>query len=265
MKKPVLSILSIFTLLIAANFTQAFQYPSETGFSETPVIELDELRSSEDSILILDVRSKPEFDTAHIKEAVHCKISDRSFLKTAQDLLASSGKSEVVTYCNGPSCLKAPASANKLIAAGIKARALYDGVPGWADTYPERTVLRGKPISADNQLIPKADFKAKCLAFEDFKTKAAEPNAMVIDIRDNIQASGKLPLGETKVLTIPLDKFIPNFVASKKNQDKTLLIFDQVGKQVQALEYDLKENGYTNYFFLSKGATKTLGKQTYKK
>ena len=102
-----------------------------------------------------------------------CKVSSRSFLKTAQELLANSGKTQVVTYCNGPSCLKAPASAKKLIAAGINARSLYAGVPEWADTHPELTILRGKPISADNQLIPKAEFKKKCLAFDDFKVKAA--------------------------------------------------------------------------------------------
>ena len=41
-------------------------------------------------------------------------------------------------------------------------------------------------------------------------------------------------------------------------------IFDQVGKQVQALEYDLREAGYKNYWFLKKGATSVLGKQVYR-
>ena len=36
-------------------------------------------------------------------------------------------------------------------------------------------------------------------------------------------------------------------------KDKTLLITDAVGKQVQWLQYYLDEGGYQNYFFLHKG------------
>lgn len=54
---------------------------------------------------------------------------------------------------------------------------------------------------------------------------------------------------------IPLEVFIPSFVAKKANQDMTLLIFDQVGKQVKWLQYYLEEYGYENYHFLEGGAT----------
>ena len=60
------------------------------------------------------------------------------------------------------------------------------------------------------------------------------------------------------------DKLIPNFVKAKANQDKKLLIFDQVGKQVIWLEYYLIENGYKDYVFLKGGATSVLGSQNYK-
>ncbi len=126
--------------------------------------------------------------------------------------------------------------------------------------------MRGKAISADNKLIRRSEFQKKCLFFEEFKRKIDEtPNALVIDVRDHIQKSGKLPGLPAKVLSSPLDNFIPNFVRKKLNQDKTLFIFDQVGKQIQSLQYDMNENGYTDYWFLSKGATKVLGKQQYKK
>ena len=61
-----------------------------------------------------------------------------------------------------------------------------------------------------------------------------------------------------------MDKFIPNFVQKKVNQDKHLFIFDQVGKQVRWLEYYLVENGYQNYTFLKGGATSVLKVQKYK-
>ena len=71
--------------------------------------------------------------------------------------------------------------------------------------------------------------------------------------------------GLKKVKKIPLEKFIPNFVEKKVHRDKSLLIFDQVGKQVRWLEYYLVANGYKNYKFLAGGATSVLQDQEYKK
>ena len=45
---------------------------------------------------------------------------------------------------------------------------------------------------------------------------------------------------------------------------KSVLIFDQVGKQVRWLEYYLVANGYKQYAFLSGGATSVLQEQEYK-
>ena len=42
---------------------------------------------------------------------------------------------------------------------------------------------------------------------------------------------------------IPLDVFIPNFVAKGEGKDKTILIYDQVGKQVRWLMYYLEDQG----------------------
>ena len=61
-----------------------------------------------------------------------------------------------------------------------------------------------------------------------------------------------------------LMKNLPNFVEKKVKRDKTLLIFDQVGKQVRWLEYYLVANGYKNYYFLAGGATSVLKAQKYK-
>ena len=57
---------------------------------------------------------------------------------------------------------------------------------------------------------------------------------------------------------------MPNFVSKKSSPDETLLLFDQVGKQIKWLQYYLEEYGYTNYMFLDGGATKVLKTQDYK-
>ncbi|MFH1020490.1 MAG: rhodanese-like domain-containing protein, partial [Pseudomonadota bacterium] len=141
----------------------------------------------------------------------------------------------------------------------------YDaGIPAWSEKYPKETLLLGNPITdPKKQLISKAAFAGKTMSFEEFKKAAADPNSMVIDVRDHVQRSKPLP-GLEKAPVIPLDNFIPNFVKKKINQDKKLLIFDQVGKQVNWLEYYLVEYGYKNYAFLKDGATGVLGSQEYK-
>jgi hypothetical protein len=61
-----------------------------------------------------------------------------------------------------------------------------------------------------------------------------------------------------------MDQLIKRIVAKGLLQDQTLLIFDQVGKQVRWLMYHLEAADYTRYHFLSGGAYDVIGLQAYK-
>jgi rhodanese-related sulfurtransferase len=138
------------------------------------------------------------------------------------------------------------------------------GIPAWASAYPADTLLIGKEITdPEKQLIPKSEFKKVTVDFETFKKKAAAANAAVIDARDPMQRTQKLP-GFEKAMPIPLDKLIKNVVSQGRMKDKQLLIFDQVGKQVRWLMYYLEDNGYKDYYFLKGGATAVLKEQKYR-
>lgn len=260
---------SVFSLLFSVNALAAWQYPAESGYADIPTIGVEDVykQFKQGNALIVDVRSSIEYSTSHMQSAINIKVAVKDFEKRLRKAVAQNPGKQIYMYCNGTTCLKSPLAVKKALAAGFTdVYSIYDGLPVWAELYPSETILRGKPVSASNKLIPKADFKKMNLGFDDFKAKiAANPNAMVIDIRDNIQRTAALPGIDKKVLPIPMDKFIPNFLKKKKHQDKTLFIYDQVGKQVRALEYELIANGYTNYWFLKKGATIVLGKQVYKK
>jgi rhodanese-related sulfurtransferase len=245
----------------------ATEFPYRKDYPEVPTIATEELNTKQDSaeVVIVDVRSKIEYDVIHPVGAVHIPVSHMSFVKEVGELLEQNPGQAVAFYCNGITCLKSYEAAKRAKAAGYKNCFAYDaGIPEWANLFPGKTLLLGKIlVDPENQLIPKAEFKKRCLSFDDFKSKANDPQTIVIDVRDHIQSSGKLP--ELKgVLIMPLDKFISNFVEKKLNQDKTLLIFDQVGKQVRWLSYYLHEHGYGNYFYLHGGATEVLQDQTYK-
>ncbi|MEW6594020.1 MAG: rhodanese-like domain-containing protein [Thermodesulfobacteriota bacterium] len=247
--------------LVAEDFPGRAQYPKTT-----PISTADLFREHQaGTVVIVDVRSGIEFDVIRPKGARHIPISDMLFVKRVQELAAQNQGKKIAFYCNGVTCLKSYEAAEKALEGGIKNVYVYDaGVPDWVKVYPGETLLLGKVVvDPKKQIISGEEFKKKTVPFDEFKALAAGEGVVVVDVRDHVQRTGELP-GLGKILVIPLDKFIPNFVEKKMNQDKKLLIFDQVGKQVQWLEYYLVEHGYKNYVFLAGGATAVLKKQEYK-
>jgi len=261
------SVLACMAYLFSVSLVYAVDFPYRKDFPNVSCISSQELKAKYDKneVIIVDVRSKIEYDAIHIDKSLHIPMAYATFVNDVEKLAKENPKKIIAFYCNGVTCLKSYESAQKMLEAGQKNCFAYDaGVPEWSKLYPADTIVMGKVLKdPEKQLISDVEFKNRLINFETFKAKAAKENVLVIDIRDHVQSSGKLP-GHEKARVIPLDTFIPNFVAKKAEQDKTLLIFDQVGKQVQWLMYYLRENGYENYFFLDKGATEVLKKQEYK-
>jgi len=258
---------SIALVLFFISAATAVEFPYREKYPNVPPISTEDLfkEYSAGTAVIIDVRSKIEYDVIHPEGAVHIPVSDRAFGKNIKQFVSENPGKKFAFYCNGITCLKSYDAVQKAMAEGCKNVFVYDaGVPDWVQVYPNKTLLLGKPVvDPKKQLIPKSEFKKRLLGFEAFKEKSKESNGLPIDVRDNVQSSGALP-GLEKARTIPLDKFIPNFVEKKINQDKLLLIFDQVGKQVEWLEYYLVEHGYKDYAFLEGGATAVLKVQKYK-
>ncbi|BBO71593.1 hypothetical protein DSCA_55230 [Desulfosarcina alkanivorans] len=245
----------------------ASDFPGREKFSDVPYIESADLFDAYTSgeAIIVDVRSTIEYNVIHPVDALHIPVSRMNFVKEVKTLRAANAGKKLAFYCNGTTCLKSYIATQKAQQAGIGNVFAYDGgIPEWVMVYPDKTLLLGNVVTdPEKQVIPKSEFKKKTLVFEDFKAVAKKEGGIVVDARDAIQRAENLP-GMGKTLKIPLDTFIPNFVEKKKNQDKPLFIFDQVGKQVRWLEYYLVANGYDNYKFLKGGATAVLKDQTYK-
>ena len=245
----------------------ASDFPYRKDYPGIPTIDSYDLFASYKSgnVVIVDVRSKIEYEVIHPDGAVHIPISKKGFVNNVKALIAKNPGKKIAFYCNGITCLKSYKAAKKAKEAGLTNCYAFDaGIPVWATLYPNNTKLLGKTlVNPEEQLIPKSNFKKKCLGFDDFKAQLNANGGMAIDVRDHIQRAKKLP-GLKKGKAIPMDNFIPHFVAKKVHQDKTLFIYDQVGKQVRWLEYYLVENGYEDYFFLAGGATSVLKSQEYK-
>lgn len=146
---------------------------------------------------------------------------------------------------------------------------------------------------SDVQFIPKADFKEKCVSWENFQQMASQRGVKVIDARDSVQkgfmsqadedalsekaqerlqkfrTANKEMLdavsGNGRVLAQSFDMLQRNVIGNKRYRNQTLLIFDQVGKQVRWLMYHLEVAGMKDYYFLDKGANGVIGIQAYGK
>ncbi len=259
--------LSVVALMVLAVGTSAEEFPHRQEYSSARPVSTEELgRLWEDGrVIIVDVRSEFEFEVIHPVNAIHVPLSSDEFVAELENLIRFNPGRQIVFYCNGVTCLKSYVATTRAVEAGLPDCFVYDaGIPAWANAFPERTLLLGELVSESGQAFrSKAQFKEKCLDFQAFMTQVKRPNSVLVDVREEMQKSGKL-LGLEDAMPIPLTSFIDRFVRQKKSANKTLLVFDQVGKQVRWLEYYLLANGYDDYYFLSGGATAGLKKQKYR-
>lgn len=264
-------------------------------YQGTSYIEIENLYQDylKDALIVVDVRSKLEYDTIHINGARHVPIGKALFEKKLKDIAGEKSGRKIVFYCNGTTCYKSYEAQLRATNAGVENTYAFDlGIPVWAELYPEKTVLLGKMMTESKiGWIPKSEFKKKCLSWEKFKEVSVRAGTKVIDTRDNVQKGiltpqllAQLPPEKKRDLEIftqkndemlaalntknnviaqPLDKMIKNIIKRGMFMDRTLLIYDQVGKQVRWLMYQLEDAGYSDYYFLNKGAQYVIGTQSY--
>ena len=228
-------------------------FPLRPKYKDVPYILIDDLAAEYDKVIIVDVRSQFEYDIVRINKATNILVSKATFLKELEKLRAKDGAQKLIFYCNGHTCKKSYQATEKAMKAGFKNCFAFDaGIFDWIKAQGERGTLLGQTPVDTKKIISKDALAAKTLSYDKFAEAANAGGAMIIDVRDPIQREKKLSLKGIK--NIPLDR-MKNLVKAKKFQDKHLLIFDAVGKQVKWLQYYLEENGYKNYSFLLKGVS----------
>lgn len=255
-------ILSFISTCIAGDFPYREKYP------DVNVVELTDLKSGYDrkDFIIVDIRSKLEFDTIHIKNAQNVPYGNANFSQKLDKIARQHPGRKVALYDNGVECIKSYLAAedayNFVLIPDVFA---FDaGIDAWAKAYPSDTLFLGKELKdPGQQFISEELYVSKKLPIETFRKNAGNGNAVVIDLRDPIQRKEKLP-GFDNALTIPVDKLVKNIISKGRFKDKQLFIFDQVGRQTRWVMYYLVDNGYTDYFFLSGGATSVLKNQEYR-
>jgi rhodanese-related sulfurtransferase len=261
MHKAILA-LTIFTIgltgvAMASKGGKPNEFPGRAEFPKIPIMEIADLHRQFTDMVIVDARSHYEFDTLRIKGSINIPVAEENFEQDVAKLRERTTK-PIVFYCNGRTCYKSYIAVKKSQAAGIKDTYAFDaGIFEWVSTYPSRGELLGKsPVNIKN-LIASNKFKARLLDPDTFSEKATDmgSKSMVLDVRDKFQRAGIgfFP-GKERWVSLDDKEKLAKYLKKAKESNKTLFIYDEVGKQVRWLQYALEEIGIQNYYFMHDGA-----------
>jgi rhodanese-related sulfurtransferase len=254
----------ITTLLIAAiclfSFADAFAadgFPGRKKYPKVPYIELADLAKQFKDVVVVDARSILEYETLHVTGSVNIPVAKKSFEGKVAKLRAGTTK-PIVFYCNGRTCMKSFKATKKAMEHGIKNVFSFDaGIFEWTKANPKLAVLLGKsPVNVAN-LIPKKVFKKRFLHPDAFSDQATAPNkkTLILDVRDKYQRAGiGFYPGKERWASLDEKKKLRKYIKKAIDQNRTLMIYDEVGKQVRWLQYELEKAGAKDYYFMAKGA-----------
>jgi rhodanese-related sulfurtransferase len=250
-----LSVLCLILLCAAfalpAPRARAEDFPLRPYYPEVPHITTDQLLADYDTAVVVDIRSRLEYEVAHINKAVLLPLSQDDFGHRLEELRPKSAPEPLVFYCNGHSCAKSYQAAQLALSLGFGQVFAYDGgIFDWITAAPDRATLMGETPARRERVLSGNALNRRLLSFQEFERQASDPNTLVIDIRDPFQRDVVPRL--SSIRAIPLDPLL-ELVTSRIWTEKRLLFFDAVGKQVGWLQYFLKAYDYFDYGFLDGG------------
>lgn len=234
-------------------FSNDEEFPNRELYPEVPYISIDDLYKQKNNSEIVDVRSAYEYETLRIKGARNIPLNSSDFIERIKTLRSTSNK-PIVFYCNGKTCKKSYKATRKALKAQIQDVVAYDaGIFDWAKKYPSESELLGKSPIRPDQLISSKQFKAHLLDHNDFIQKAGK-NAIILDIRDPTQREGLFIFNGSENPVSMDNAKMQNYIDMAKNENRTLMIYDAVGKQVRWLQYYLEDQNLKSYYFMKGGA-----------
>lgn len=252
-------ILMLFCLLVMPWLSQAAtndEFPNRNLFPAVPFISLDDLYKTMDKVIIVDVRSKYEYDTINITVALNIPLDENDFIERMRKLRSENPNKEIVAYCNGKTCKKSYEAVQKCRNASIANVVAYDaGIFDWAKKYPQKTTLLGSTPVDLRKLISKDDLHKRMISVDDFENMLTRKDVIVLDIREPLQREGlSLFPGIDRGVNMDDKPELDRYINQALRENKTLLVYDAAGKQVEWLMYYLQNKNVEKYAFMQGGA-----------
>lgn len=257
--KNIIFLISLCSLLFStASQANTDEFPGRKEFPQVQIYSKVRLNSDFDSVLIVDTRSNYEYETIHINNSVNIPVSSKDFAERVREVRQSSDK-PIIFYCNGRTCFKSYKAAKAAMDSNIRNVFAYDaGMFEWAKAYPDKTTLLGSSPINPKDLLSKKTLKSHMLKPAKFSEMAYEmgDKARILDIRDITQRSNGIGyfIGVEYWISLNRKTQVNEFMQKAHANNKTLFIYDAVGKQVRWLQYALEKANIKNYFFMEKGA-----------
>ena len=232
-------------------------FPGRGEYPELAVYEKAQLFEDFNHVVMVDTRSNYEFQTLRIQGAINIPVSSKDFGAKLVQLRKTTSK-PIVFYCNGRTCYKSYRAGREAKRLNIDNTYVYDaGVFEWAKSYPNHAALLGKSPVNPADIIPTQKFNVHLLEPDKFADKAYQlgSRSLIIDVRDRYQRAGTgLYPATERWASLDDQKKLQEYIQLAKAENKTLFIYDEVGKQVRWFQYALEEANFKNYYFMKKGA-----------
>jgi len=243
----------LWSMVAVGSVNAAEEFEGRAKYPEVQFIELEDLRQKQSDVVIVDVRSSLEYDTLRVKGALNIPLSESTFDDALLKLRESTDKT-IVFYCNGRTCHKSYKAARRAGIINVPDTVAFDaGIFDWVRAYPDEGELLGESPVKPDDLIDGDKFKAHLLEPAEFVARIPE-NSLVMDVRDPTQRAGVRFFGVERTVSLNDGAKIDSLLREAKEAGKTLLIYDQVGKQVRWLQYRLERAGLDQYYFMKGGA-----------
>ncbi|MGV6853014.1 MAG: rhodanese-like domain-containing protein [bacterium] len=239
--------------LLITGAVGAQDFPGRENFQSVEVISTEQLVSQFDRVHIVDVRSPFEYSIIHIAGAENIPISAVNFLPRMREL-AKDGK-PLITYCNGHTCYKSYKAAVRAVKGGVKDVKAYDaGIFDWARANPDKAELLGQSPVDQSKLLSRAQLKEHMLAPKKFISKIGS-GVTAVDIRGPEQrgAVGLFGINDIAISLESRERLIRHIRKFAKS-GKTLLMYDEAGRQVRWVQYLIEAEGVKDYYFMQGGA-----------
>jgi len=224
-------------LAAAAVLCIAAAFPTLGEEKGIVVISTEQLKAMIDtsakSFLLIDARTKEEYQEAHIPGAI--SIPENK-LADSTDLLPGDKKAQLVFYCNGVKCGKSKKAAKKASDLGYTNILVYgEGFPVWEEK--------------DMKIVPGPDYTKK---IETTKMSPAELNKLmqnngkdfvVVDVRDESEfKEGHIP----GAINLPLETFATKSEVLPK--EKKIIVYCNSGGRSYSAYRKLMKLAYPSIY-----------------
>jgi rhodanese-related sulfurtransferase len=198
---------------------------------KTPDISTREMRTvvSDGSSLILDSRSKPEFDAGHIPGAHHLAGATPA---AVEKLVGGDKQKHIVLYCNGPYCQASRKLGDELATAAFtKVRRYQLGMPVWR-AFGGPTAIE---IDGVRRIVD------------------ADRTAVLIDVRPTEEFKGGTLRGAQNTPLVDAKAGKAKFVLPEDDFNRPVILFGASVDTAREAAEMLKERPWHNVMYVNAG------------